>query len=44
MINSRGSRAAVRGVFSVRGIRMRERAYNFSGNFRIEWGGRTVLH
>jgi hypothetical protein len=37
-------RGAVRGVALVRGIRMRERSYNFSAHFRVGRGARTVLY
>jgi hypothetical protein len=42
--NARGLRAAVRGVFLERYIRMRERGYNFSAHFSVGWGARTVLY
>jgi hypothetical protein len=33
-----------RGITPVRGIRMRERAYNFSAHFRVGRGTRAVLY
>jgi hypothetical protein len=35
-------RSAVRGVIPLRSIRMRERAYNFSANFRVGQGASTA--
>jgi hypothetical protein len=39
-----GAMDAARGVTPVRGIHMRERAYNFSVHFRVGRGARTVLY
>jgi hypothetical protein len=37
-------RDAVQGITPVRGIRMRERVYNFIVQFRVAQGARTVLY
>jgi hypothetical protein len=34
----------MQGFTPLRSIRMRERAYNLSAYFRVEWGARTVLY